>query len=322
MKAIGIDLGATNVRVALGDNDGNISQKVSELTDIAHGAKGVAKQIIRLIDSFQINCEALEGIGIGSMGPLDMKHGAILVAPNLPFNNIPLKEPIEKAFKCPVQVLNDCSAAVLGEKMFGLGRQVDNLVYITISSGVGCGAFEGDRLILGKDGNAAEMGHTIIDMSGALVCGCGIGGHWEAYCSGNNIPNYVKLWINKSNAQTKFEKSELARLSNGNLDHVTTKMVYDAATTGDAFCLTIIENLGRLNAIGIANVITAYNPELITIGGSVALNNQKLVLTPITRFIKKLSINRVPEIKITPLGHDIVLYGALAMNFLDIKGAR
>jgi glucokinase len=318
MKAIGIDLGATNVRVALGDNEGNISKKVSELTDITNGAKGIAQQIIRLIDSFPINCNALEGIGIGSMGPLDIKRGTILVAPNLPFNNIPLKEPIKKAFKCPVQVLNDCSAAVLGEKMFGLGRQVDNLVYITISSGVGCGAFEGGRLILGKDGNAAEMGHTIIDLSGALICGCGIRGHWEAYCSGNNIPNYVKLWITENNAQTLFEKSELAHLSNRTIDNVTTKMVYNAAKSGDRFCLRITENLGRLNAIGIANVITAYNPEVITVGGSVALNNQNLVLEPIKSFITELSINRVPEIHITPLGHDIVLYGALAMSYLAI----
>ena len=318
MKAIGIDLGATNVRVALGNDEGNISKKITELTDITNGANGVAQQIIRLIDSFQINCNTLEGIGIGSMGPLDIQRGAILVAPNLPFNDIPLKEPIEKAFKCPVQVLNDCSAAVLGEKMFGLGKQVDNLVYITISSGVGCGAYEGGRLILGEDGNAAEMGHTVIDMSGALVCGCGLRGHWEAYCSGNNIPNYVKLWINENNAQTQFEQSGLATLSNNLVDNITTKMVYDFAKAGDGFCLKMTEQLGRLNAMGIANVITAYNPELITIGGSVALNNQKLVLEPIKRFIKEFSINRVPTINITPLGHDIVLYGALAMNFQEI----
>jgi glucokinase len=318
MKAIGIDLGATNVRVALGDNEGNISKKITELTDITKGANGVAQQLIRLIDSFQIDCNALEGIGIGSMGPLDIQRGAILVAPNLPFNDIPLKEPIEKAFECPAQVLNDCSAAVLGEKMFGLGKQVDNLVYITISSGVGCGAYEGGRLILGEDGNAAEMGHTVIDMSGALVCGCGLRGHWEAYCSGNNIPHYVKLWINENNAQTQFEQSRLATLSNSLVDNITTKMVYDSAKAGDAFCLKMIEQLGRLNAMGIANVIAAYNPELITIGGSVALNNQKLVLEPIKKFIEEFSINRVPTINITPLGHDIVLYGALAMNFQEI----
>lgn len=318
MKAIGIDLGATNVRVALGDTEGTISKKVSELTDISNGAKGIAKQIIRLIDSFQINCNAIEGIGIGSMGPLDIKRGAILLAPNLPFNDIPLKEPIEKAFKCSVQVLNDCSAAVLGEKMFGLGKQVDNLVYITISSGVGCGAFEGGRLIMGQDGNAAEMGHTIIDLSGALICGCGIKGHWEAYCSGNNIPNYVKLWIKENNAQSSFKKSNLAQVSNNCLDNVTTRMLYVTAEAGDPFCLDIIENVGRLNAMGISNVISAYNPELITLGGGVVLNHQKLVLEPIKRFIKKFSINRVPEITITPLGHDIVLYGALAMNFQNI----
>ena len=93
-------------------------------------------------------------------------------------------------------------------------------------------------------------------------------------------------------------------------------MVYDAAKEGDEICLKIVEKLGLLNAIGIANVIAAYDPELITIGGSVTLNNTRLVLEPIKRFIKDLSVNRIPEIKATPLGHDIVLYGALAMNFM------
>ena len=151
-----------------------------------------------------------------------------------------------------------------------------------------------------------------------MKCGCGKRGHWEAYCSGNNIPNYVKFWITENNAQTDFEKSKLAKLSNRNLENVKAKMVYDSANTGDEMCLKIIEKLGRLNAIGIANIIVAYDPELITIGGSVTLNNRKMVLEPIKRFIKDFSINRVSEIEITHLGHDIVLYGAIAMNFIDI----
>ncbi len=319
MSVICVDLGATNLKVALGDKKGNIQNKVKERTDINHGPKGIANQIIEIINSFNVDYNEIKGIGIGSLGPLDIKRGIILTAPNLPFNNIPIREPIEKAFNVRTCILNDCTAAVLGEKTFGLGKGVDNIVYITISSGIGCGAFVNDKLILGKDGNAAEMGHTIIDISGALKCGCGKRGHWEAYCSGNNIPNYVKFWIKENNAYTDFEKSILYMLSNRNLENVKTKMVYDAAKAGDELCLNIIENVGRLNAIGIANVISAYDPELITIGGSVTLNNSKLILEPIRRFIKELSINRVPKIEVTSLGHNIVLYGALTMIFMDVS---
>jgi glucokinase len=316
MKALGVDIGATNIRIALGDKEGNILRKITEKININNGSKGIANQIIRIIKSLHVDCKIIKGIGIGSIGPLDIKRGIILIAPNLPFNNIPIRDLIEKAFKVPIHFLNDCSAAVLGEKMFGLGEGIDNLAYITISSGIGCGAYVNGKLLRGKDGNAAEMGHTYIDVSGALECGCGKKGHWEAYCSGNNIPNYVKFWIKENNAQTNFEKSKLAKLSNRNLENVKAKMVYDAAKAGDEMCLKIVEKLGWLNAIGIANVIAAYDPELITIGGSVTLNNTKLVIEPIKRFIKDLSVNRIPKIDITPLGHDIVLYGALAMNFI------
>jgi glucokinase len=318
MNAIGVDLGATNLRVALGDNDGNILKKMIERTDIRHGPEGIANQIIRLINSFSVDHDEIKGIGIGSIGPLDINRGIILSTPNLPFHRIPIREPLEKAFKLPLQLLNDCNAAVIGEKIFGLGRRTDNLAYVTISSGIGCGVYVNGTLILGKDGNAAEMGHTCIDMSGALMCGCGKRGHWEAYCSGNNIPNYLTFWIKKNQAQTTFEKSTVSLLSNRTLGNVTAKMVYDSAKAGDTLSLKILENIGRLNAIGIANVITAYDPELITIGGSVTLNNKRMVLEPIKRLVKDFSVNRVPDIEITPLGYDIVLYGAIAMNFIDL----
>lgn len=315
--AIGVDLGATNLRVAAGDEKGNILRRVEERTEKDHGPEGIAKQIIRMIHSLNLETEEITGIGIGSLGPLDIKRGVIVLAPNLPFNNIPLKEPLEEAFHRPTRVLNDCSAAVLGEKVFGAGKSVENLCYVTISSGIGCGAYVDGRLLLGKDGNAHEMGHMVIDFNGRLVCGCGRKGHWEAYCSGNNIPNYIRLWIKENKAENDFAKSKLAGLLHGNLDGLTAKMVFDLARGGDDFCLRIVEDVGRLNAIGFANIISAYDPELITVGGSVTLNNQKMIIEPIRRYVKEFSANRVPEIRVTPLGGDIVLQGALAMSFAN-----
>jgi glucokinase len=94
-------------------------------------------------------------------------------------------------------------------------------------------------------------------------------------------------------------------------------MVFDYAGAGDELCLRILEDLGRLNAIGFANTIAAYDPELITVGGSVALNNQRMIMEPIGRYVKELSVNRLPEIKVTPLGGDVVLHGALGMSFTN-----
>jgi glucokinase len=320
MLAVGVDLGGTNLRVAVGDEEGKILRRLEERVERDRGPEGVGKQIIRMIHSLDLETKEIAGIGIGSLGPLDIRRGVIVLAPNLPFNNVPLKEPLEKVFPCPIRVVNDCSAAVLGERVFGAGRGIDNLCYVTISSGIGCGAYVDGRLLLGKDGNAHEMGHTIIDYSGRLACGCGRRGHWEAYCSGNNIPNYVRLWIKENRAENLFAKSRLAELLHGNISGLSSKMVFDCAGVGDELCLRILEDVGRLNAVGFANTIASYDPELITVGGSVTLNNQSMVMEPVRRHVVELSVNRVPEIKVTPLGQDIVLYGALAMSFTRYLG--
>lgn len=317
MLAIGIDLGGTNLRMAVGDDWGNILRRIEERTERRFGPEGVAEQIIRMVRSLDLESGKIAGIGIGSMGPLDIKSGCILIAPNLPFNNIPLKEPVERAFQCPTKVLNDASAAVLGEKVFGTGKRLKNLCFVTISSGIGCGAYVDGRLLLGKDGNAHEMGHTVIDSSAKLKCGCGRKGHWEAYCSGNNLPNYFKLWIKENDAENDFIKSSLAGPVHGDVEALNARMIFDCATAGDEFCLRILDDVGRLNAIGFANIISAYDPELITVGGSVTLNNQDIVIKPIKRYVEEYAVNRIPEIKVTPLGSDAGLYGALAMSFTD-----
>jgi glucokinase len=316
--AIGVDLGGTNLRIAVGDEEGRLLRRVQEPTERRYGPTGIAAQIIRLITSLRLDFAEVQGIGIGSLGPLDVKRGVIVVAPNLPFDNIPLTAPLSRAFPVPVRVLNDCSAAVLGEQQYGAGRGVDNLAYITLSSGIGCGAIVDGRLLLGKDGNAGEMGHVVVDQAGRLRCGCGKRGHWEAYCSGNNIPSYVRLWIREHAAEAAFAASQLAATVGGDLDAIDARQVFAAARAGDALSRAIIEDLGRLNAIGVANVLSAYDPALVTLGGSVTLCNPALILDPIARRVAEYAVNRVPRIRVTPLGHDVVLYGALAMPFLEL----
>jgi glucokinase len=317
MLAVGVDVGATNLRVASGNDRGKILKRVEERTDKIHGPEGIGEQIIRLIRSLGLDVDNISGIGIGSLGPLDIKKGSILIGPNLPFNNVPLKEPLENVFQCPIRVLNDASSAVLGEKLFGAGKGTDNLCYVTISSGIGCGAVVDGKLLSGKDGNAHEMGHTVIDMEARLRCGCGRWGHWEAYCSGNNLHNYVRLWVEQNHEEDNLRISRLSELSQGRIDKLSAKTVFDCASQGDELSARILEDVGRLNAIGFANIISAYDPQLITVGGSVTLNNEDQVIVPIKKHLSKFSVNRPPEIKVTELGSDAGLYGALAMSFTD-----
>ena len=318
--AVGIDLGGTNIRVALGDEKGRILARASERTEKTKGPEGISKQIIRIVYRLKRNTgiKEIAGLGIGSTGPLNLKKGGLMKPTNIPYDFIPLVEPLKDEFHVPVYLLNDCSAAVVGERFFGAGKKHENLAYITLSTGIGGGVYVDGHLLIGKDGNATEIGHFTIDYEGRLLCSCGKRGHWEAYCSGNGIPNYVELLLsNKSREEA--ESSLLMKAAAGDPKRVTPKILYDCAKAGDPLALEIIEKIGRLNAIGFACVVDAYDPSLITVGGSIALRNVDLVIEPIRRHVNDYARNRVPEIKITPLGDDVVLYGALAMVFHPVE---
>ena len=303
---VAVDLGATNVRVACGDEAG-FKKKLAEATDRSSGADGIAAQVIRMTKA--LNIEGLASIGVGSIGPLSLSTGCVVDTPNLPFKRIPVVKPLSEAFHVPVRLLNDCSAAILGEQAYGAGRGLGNIVYVTLSTGLGGGAMVDGHLLIGKDGNAVEIGHLTIDPESELVCGCGCRGHWEAYCSGSNIPNYARLLMRGRDA----ERSLLLKLADGNPERITAEVLFTAASQGDPLALWIIEKVGEVNAIGFADVVNAYDPELITVGGSIALRNPNLVLGPIKEKIDRHLINRRPEIMVTPLGEDAVLYGALAL---------
>jgi len=318
--AVGIDLGGTNIRVGLGDDRGHLLARCSEKTEKRMGPEGVSNQIMRMINSLlpkKIRIEEICGIGIGSTGPLDLKKGGLMKPTNIPFDFVPLVDPLEDEFGLRACLLNDCVAAVVGEKYFGAGKGYENLAYVTLSTGIGGGIYVDGHLLIGKDGNAHEIGHFTIDFEEQLKCGCGKRGHWEAYCSGRGIPNYVSFLLEKKNEEAKARL--LMKETEGDLGKITAKILYDSAKAGDPLSKEIVEKIGVLNAIGFACVVDAYDPSLITVGGSITLQNTILVIDPIRHHLEEHARNRVSEIIITPLKDDIVLYGALAAIFHQSK---
>lgn len=299
--AIGLDIGATHIRTALGDEKGKLHEFISERTE----SSGIEQQIYRMLDRYSnYDC-----IGIGSMGPLNSRTGIITNPPNIKIRNFKVVSIIEKKYGVKCVLLNDAVAGVYGEKRFGAGKKVENLVYVTISTGLGAGVIENNRLVLGKDGNGHEIGHCGVDANIRLKCRCGsYGRHWEAYCAGINIPNFVRHMLT---TKYKGKKSRLSKIA------ITAKEFFSIAREDEVGSM-IIEDLGRINASGISNIINAYDPDLITIGGSVALNNHKAILGPIKKHIKEYSINRIPRIIITPLKNEVILAGAIAYA-LDLE---
>ena len=306
MSYVAVDIGATNIRVACGDESG-LKTRLQEETDRLNGAEGVPRQIVRMIRDIERSPTA---IGVGSIGPIDHSRGTITNTPNYPFKEIRVMEPLRTAFDAPVEIMNDCSAGVLGEHVFGAGSETDNLFYVTMSTGLGGGAIVDGHLLVGKDGNAVEIGHLTIDPHSRVICGCGCPGHWEAFSGGKNIPYYARTLLQG----TRWRSSLLNDLCGGDLKEITAKMIFDAAHQGDEHALMVVEEIGKVNAVGFANIVNAYDPQLITVGGSIALNNHNLILAPIERYIERHLINRAPKIILTPLGEDVVLYGALASS--------
>ena len=303
---IAVDIGATYIRLGLGNRKGRFLVKVKERTPQEGDEYTIANYIIKLIDEFvpYRYLKRVKGIGVGSIGPLNLKEGRIVNTPNIKIKNSFIVGPIREYFNIPTYLLNDCVAGVWGEKHYGAGKGVRNLVYITISTGIGGGVVVDDHLLLGKDGNAHEIGHIVIDYRSRLKCGCGGYGHWEGYASGANIPNFIRLVI----------KRKRLKIGSEWLD-INAKEFFMKVREGDYIALKVFKELCRVYAAGVASVINVYDPELVTIGGSVFLNNYDLLYRPIVKYTKKYLINRMPKIIKTSLGDDVVLYGALATVF-------
>jgi glucokinase len=297
--ALAIDLGATNLRVALVSKDGKILEKIEEKTaKRGKSGKVVTLQILGLAQKI-LKKNKVIGIGVSSIGPLDLKRGEVVNSPNIPFKKIEVVLPLKKFFGLKIILLNDCTAAVWGEKHFGAGKKVDNLVYITISSGIGGGAIVDGHLLVGHLGNAVEIGHMNINTKYEIKCGCQRKNHWESYASGNNLPKFFKTWAKIEKIKTKFPKEA--------------KEIFERARNKDKVALEFLKVLGKINAKAISNIIVAFAPQLITFGGSVVLNNQDLILKPITKGVEDYL--PLPKIIVTPLKENVCLFGAAALVF-------
>ncbi len=295
----GVDIGATRLRVCLGGDDGRIVARTSEPSSREGSGRALSAQIEHCIRRLlaERGASTVRRVGIATVGPLD-RRGGIANPANLPkVGFVPLVKPILKAFGGQVVLINDCSAAAVAEREAGRGKGFDSLVYLTLSTGIGAGVFVDGHLLVGKDGNAHEIGHLVIDKEGGLVCGCGKRGHWEAYCSGRNIPHLAAIVL----------RGEEAR----RVEALTAAEIFRQAKVGDESCAKVIIEVGRLNAIGCAGVVDAYDPELLVLGGSVALHNAEEVLAPIREGIRSFARNNAPIVALTDLGEDAVLIGAM-----------
>jgi glucokinase len=313
----GVDLGATNTRAVVADVDGRILGRDRRSTPHGEGGIAVTEAVLDAIrtacGAADTNANRLQAVGIGSMGPLDAAAGVVDDPPNVPgADRVPLVGPVRNlADTDRVYLHNDANAAVIAERFYA-DAAPDDMVYLTISSGVGAGVCVDGRVLSGWDGNAGEIGHVTLDPRGEMTCGCGIPGHWEAYCAGSNIPDYARLLHDREDLPTALPLDEPG---------FDAAAVF-AAAGDDPLADRVIDRLADWNSQGFATIVHAYAPLVVRVGGGVALNNPDLVLDPVRERLPDLVMTNVPEIELTGLGEDVVVRGAVASAMTDGTGNR
>ncbi len=305
--AIGVDLGGTNLRVALVTKDGEIIRKVKEPV-----SGGVIDLTIRLTKGF-VN-EEIAGIGLGVAGLIDRESSKVFISPNLPaVEGVSLVNSIKEKFRVPVFIENDANAAAFGEKWIGVGKEFSNFVLFTLGTGIGGGIIHDKKLLK----VAAEIGHITIHADGEK-CHCGNSGCLESYASAR------ALLSNVISALESGRESILKGLFNGNFYKLTAEDIYRTALDGDILAREMLKDAGKNLGIGIANIINVMSPEAIVLAGGLTgawdIYIQEAIREASRRSFKEL-FNKV---KIIPslLGDDAGVIGSAGIVFENMINRR
>jgi glucokinase len=310
---IGIDLGGTKISCALADLEGQVISQNTVPTNAQEGEIPVLNRIIQCVQTVLTNgdvtIDKVRAIGIGSPGPLDAKTGVIITTPNLPFKNFNLVSPLKEKFGVPVYLDNDANVAAIGEFMFGAAKGTENMVYFTVSTGVGGGAVLNGKVYRGNTSNALEIGHMTVLPDGPR-CNCGNIGCLEAVASGTAIGKRGKEAV-ESKVETSLR----------NYENVTSYEVFKEAKAGDKVAQDIVDSCLNYLGIGVANAIAIFDPEMVIIGGGVSKVGS-VVFDKVQEVVNKRCFKSMAEsCKILPagLGTDAGVIGAVALAIIETK---
>lgn len=308
---VGVDLGGTKIYTALVDLEGNIIKEKTVETLAHEGEQAVVGRIVDtinyVIDGTDKNL--IKSIGIGSPGPLDVKNGIIIENSNLPFKNFEIVKTIKETFDLPTHLDNDANVATLGEFMFGAGKGSTNMVYVTVSTGIGGGAIINGNLFRGSTANALEIGHTTV-MKGGPRCGCGNTGCSEAVASGTAIMKRGREAV-ESKVETSLK----------NYDEVTAKEVFTEAEKGDKVSQDILNDALAYLGITIANIANSFDPDKIVMGGGVSQAGN-IVFEKIDYEMERRCLKIIYDnckIEKAVLGSKAGVLGAAALAILESK---
>ena len=299
----GIDIGGTSVKCGWFTVKGELLEKWEIPTRTENNGAAilpdVAETVLKKISEKNLDKEEVAGIGIGVPGPVNDK-GVVLKAVNLGWGIMDVNEILGGLTGLAVQAGNDANVAALGEMWRGGGQGFQNMVLVTLGTGVGGGVILGGRILTGATGAAGEIGHIHIEDKEADTCGCGNHGCLEQYASATGIVRLAKRRLDADNKDSVLRQGE-----------VSAKTVFDAVKAGDEVACEIAEQFGQYLGKGLAAIAAVVNPEAFVIGGGVSKAGD-ILCQYITKYYEKYAFHgcKNAQFKLATLGNDAGIYGA------------
>lgn len=352
---LSVDIGGTHLRAAVLQGPhllSRISEPTGEDPQPEHTLPRIFKMMQQALESAQVTIEAVKGIGVATPGPLNSRTGVTYAPPNMPsWAHLPLRDLFQQRFQphqLPIYIENDANAAALGEYLFGAGRGCKNMVYLTISTGIGGGIILDGKIFEGTNGTAGELGHMSIDWQGER-CPCGNRGCLEYYASGTAIRRIANAAIAagqgaellafvdtmQEHPTTIPDRAALPSLQDtsteplpeagdmagsASIPHVNARTVARAAEAGVPLAREIITRAGEALGAGLVNIIHIFNPELIILGGGVTRMGDML-LQPALRLVHERTMKAPQDstrINMAELGENVGLVGAGSLVYYYI----
>lgn len=311
MYYLGVDLGGTTIKVGLVDENYHILHSISGPTGRERSAEEVLKDMamlcLEVLKRQGITEKDIHSIGIGSPGIASPEEGVILSSSNLNFNHVDVRKEIQKYIQTDVYVENDANAAALGEVICGAAQGEDNVVVVTLGTGVGGGLVSEGKINRGSFFGAGEIGHQVIRFGNGEPCGCGRKGCFEQYASATALIRQAKA------AAHLYPDSKLISLAKeGLIENINAKVVFDAAQAGDETAERVLETYFKYIACGITNIINVLEPSMIVLGGGMSAQKEYLT-NPVTKYVQEEmygGLSLKTKITAATLGNDAGIIGA------------
>ncbi len=310
MYKLGIDLGGTNIVAGVVDEKYRIIGTAKTKTALPRPAEEIIDDMIKVayeaIENARVTIDEVDGFGVGTPGSVEPETGNVPYSNNLEFYDLPLGKMLEEKTGKKFYIENDANAAAYGEYIAGAGRGTKNFIAITLGTGVGGGIIIDGKIYSGSNGAGGELGHNVIQMNG-LPCTCGRFGCWETYASATALVRQTKQ------AMLRYRSSRMWELCDGDINKVSGITAFKAKRLGDRVGTTVVDEYIRYVAVGIANVLNTFQPDMICIGGGISKEGEYLT-DPINEFVEGENYARNMEIKTViktaDLGNDAGIIGA------------